>query len=300
MEENKSINLLSEMFDALDTINPDDERSGLELFAAVLSVPDEQFEILKPTLLDSFEKTFNTPDAQIAFAQMMNVNGIKVEDLSENFDEVLKAVDDMVEVELTESKKDYLKTILGIFVNSLESSQGVAKRIIQIPIELCREGAKLPTYATNGSAAMDVYSPEEFTIEPGETKLIPLGIKVAIPRGYALLIQPRSGLSVKTKLRIPNTPGLIDSDYHEELALIFENIDDTIKDVDFITVLREDGKGERYGCAPKFGSSFTIGKGERCCQMRLIEVPMINWLEVNSIGTFENDHGAGFGSTGTK
>lgn len=41
MEENKSINLLSEMFDALDTINPDDERSGLELFAAVLSVPDE-------------------------------------------------------------------------------------------------------------------------------------------------------------------------------------------------------------------------------------------------------------------
>ena len=52
---------------------------------------------------------------------------------------------------------------------------------------------------------------EDYTINPGETKLIKTGIKVAIPRGYALLIQPRSGQSLKTKLRVANTPGLIDS-----------------------------------------------------------------------------------------
>lgn len=291
-EENKSFNILSEIFDALDTLNEDDTQNGLEMFAAILATPDEQFTILAPVILDSFEKTFNTPEAQLAFAQMMNVNGIRLEDLNASFDEVTNAVESMTEVELSDAKKDFLKNTIAIFINSLNASEGIAKRIIQIPIELCREGAKLPTYATTGSAAMDLYSPEEVTIHPGETKIIPLGIKVDIPKGYALLIQPRSGLSVKSKLRIPNSPGLIDCDYHEEIGLIIENISNHLVDSDMI----EDG----IMCAPLYGSDFTIGKGERCAQMRLVEVPMVNWLEVKSIGNFENDHGAGFGSTGTK
>ena len=49
-----------------------------------------------------------------------------------------------------------------------------------------------------------------------------------------------------------------------------------------------------------YGSSYTIGKGERFAQMRLVEVPVVNWLQVNSIGDFQSDHGKGFGSTGTK
>ena len=63
--ENKNINLLSEIFGALDEVTETDT-DGLELFAAMLTVSDEQFELLKPTLLDSFERTFNSTDAQLA------------------------------------------------------------------------------------------------------------------------------------------------------------------------------------------------------------------------------------------
>lgn len=294
-EEKVGFKVLEEIFESLDTLNPDAEESGFEIFAAVLATPDEQFKILAPVLIDSFEKTFNTPEAQLAFAQMMNVNGIRLEDLNASFEDIDKAISEMSEINLSDAKKDFIKTTIAIFINSLNNSEGVAKRIIQIPIELCREDAKLPTYATTGSAAMDLYSPEEITINPGETKIIPLGIKVNIPKGYALLIQPRSGMSAKSKIRIPNTPGLIDSDYHEEIGLIIENIEPEYRQ---LTIDFE--HPENPFDASLFGKAYTIGKGERCAQMRLVEVPMISWLQVKSIGDFENNHGAGFGSTGNK
>ena len=228
---------------------------------------------------------------------MMNEKGVKVEDFSKSFDSLIEAIDQLIPegIELTETKKDFLKYMFASFINSMNSVEGVPHRILQIPIELCRDDAKLPTYATDGSAAMDIYSPAEYTINPGETVLIPIGIKVNIPIGYALLIQPRSGLSRKTKLRVANTPGLIDSDYHEEIGVIIENIEPPLKEASTITL--EDGSIED---ASLFGSSFTIEKGERFAQMRLVEVPIVNWLPVKSLGSFENDHGEGFGSTGTK
>jgi dUTP pyrophosphatase len=197
-------------------------------------------------------------------------------------------------MELSDSKKDFLKFIFATFINSMEDSKMVSHRIISIPIEVCREGAKLPSYATDGSGAMDIYSPEEYVIGPGESVLIPIGIKVDIPIGYGLLIQPRSGLSRKTKIRIPNTPGLIDSDYHDEIGVIVENIDAPVKDIQL-----ELGDNGEIIDGNLYGSSFTIGKGERFAQMRLVEIPLVNWLPVSSLGSFENDHGKGFGSTGT-
>ena len=297
MEENK-INIFNEIFGSLDNILGNENADGLQVIGAILAMPDDQFEVVKPTLCDSIEEVFNSTDAQIAFAQMMNMNGIKIEDFTDNMDELVNSINDLAAegVGLSESKKDFLKFIFTSFINSMSLSQRVSRRIISIPIVLCRESAKLPVYATNGSAAMDIYSPEEYTIGPGETVLIPTGIKVDIPTGYALLIQPRSGLSRKTKLRVANTPGLIDSDYHEEICVIIENIDPPVKEIGTITF--EDGTTED---ASLFGSDFTIGKGERFAQMRLVEVPMVNWLQVSSLGDFdkENDHGEGFGSTGT-
>jgi dUTP pyrophosphatase len=101
-------------------------------------------------------------------------------------------------------------------------------------------------------------------------------------------------MSRKTKLRVANTPGLIDSDYHEEIGVIVENIDAPLKDYTL------EWNGTEMIDGPLYGSSFTIGKGERFAQMRLVEVPVVNWLPVESLGEFENDHGKGFGSTGTK
>lgn len=295
--DEKTIHIFDEIFGALDDVIGDGESNGLEILGAILATPDEQFEVIKPVLCNSIEDTFNSTDAQIAFAQMMNINGVRVEDFTDNLDKMIEAVNELTveEVDLSESKKDFLKFVFTTFINAISASERVSNRIISIPIELCREGAKLPSYTTPGSAAMDIYAPEEHTIAPGECKIIPTGLKVNIPKGYALLIQPRSGLSRKTKLRVANTPGLIDSDYHEEIGVIVENIDPPLKEAGIVTLA--DGQIED---ANLYGSSFTIGKGERFAQMRLVEVPMINWLEVDSIGEFENDHGAGFGSTGTK
>lgn len=292
--DEKQIPIFEEIFGALSNISEDGE-DGLQVLGAILAMPDEHFETIKPTLYSSIKSTFNAPDAKIAFAQMMNMNGLRIEDFTSNMDDIVAAVDELVAegVELTQAKKDFLKFIFSTFTNTMEQSNMVSHRIITIPVELCRIGAKLPTYSTDGSAAMDIYSPEEYVLGPGDKVIIPTGLKVNIPIGYALLIQPRSGLSVKTKLRISNTPGLIDSDYHEEIGVIVENIDPPLKDYQ----ITQDGDGILQG--PLYGSSFTIGKGERFAQMRLVEVPLVNWLEVESLGSFESDHGAGFGSTGT-
>ena len=292
--DEKQIQIFDEIFGALDGALGSDEADGLQILGAVLAMPDDAFETVKGSLFDTIKSTFNSPEAKIGFAQMMNQQGLKIEDFSDNLDELVQAVDEMAAegVELSDSKKDFLKFIFTTFINTMEESNMVSHRVLTIPVEVCRDGAKLPTYATNGSAAMDIYSPAEYTIGPGECIIIPTGLKVNLPIGYALLIQPRSGISRKTKLRVANTPGLIDSDYHEEIGVIVENIDPPLKDFE----IQQDGEAILQG--PLYGSSFTIGKGERFAQMRLVEVPLVNWLPVESLGSFENDHGKGFGSTG--
>ena len=294
--DDKQINIYEEIFGALDTVFDDGETNGLRIIGAVLALPDEQFEAIKANLFDSIEATFNEPATKVAFAQMINQQGLRIEDFSDNIDNLVHAVEELTveDMELSDSKKDFLKFIFATFINSMEDSKMVSRRVISIPIEICREGAKLPAYATDGSGAMDIYSPEEYVIGPGESIMIPIGIKVDIPIGYGLLIQPRSGLSRKSKIRIPNTPGLIDSDYHEEIGVIIENIDSPVKDIQL-----ELGDNGEIIDGTLHGSSFTIGKGERFAQMRLVEIPLVNWLPVSSLGSFENDHGKGFGGTGT-
>ena len=132
----------------------------------------------------------------------------------------------------------------------------------------------LPKYETAGAAAMDVRANEAVAIRPGETKLIPTGIYVAIPEGYEFQVRPRSGLSYKTKLRIANAPGTIDSDYRGELCIITENTgEDEIK----------------------------FDLGERVAQIKLAHAPIAEWIHRE----FKDDLGrtmrgeGGFGSTGT-
>lgn len=307
MEENKTqnidVNLKDfQFFDELSKIFENENENGEEIDAikvlgSILSMSEESYEIIKPVLFESIERTFNNPEARIAFGQIIQSNGLTLEDFEGNIDTFIDAVNQLTtpdgqEIELTESKKDLLKFIYITLINAINEAKLIPNRVIQIPIELCAPEAKLPTYATDGSAAMDIYSPDEYVIEPGQTLLIPTGLKVNIPKGYALLIQPRSGLSLRSHLRIPNTPGLIDSDYHQEIKVIVENTDSILKDFD--------PNAKEYDYGKLYGASITIGRGERFAQMRLIEVPKVNWLEVESLGEFQDDHNEGFGSTGQK
>ena len=171
---------------------------------------------------------------------------------------------------------------------------------IEIFIELCREGAILPKYARLGDAGMDVFAAEDILVKPGQTVIIPTGLKFAIPEGYEIQVRPRSGISLKTPLRIANSPGTIDSGYRDELGIIMNNSSNVSNDIVNINndktkgmneVLPLESKGNKMG-------TYRIEKGDRIAQIVLQEVPRIKFTLVKSVKGIGEDRGGGFGSTG--
>ena len=296
MNEEKKIDeimkLSNDSLDAVGDILDNPEATGLDILAVLLAMPDEDFEIIRPLFQEEMVKAYDDPQNQMAMVKMFAQSGISIDDIVNRSDEVIDELFNSGEVELSQPKKDFIKFLFASAANSISSSTINPAHVVEIPVVLCRENAKLPTYETNGAGAMDIYSPEEYTIECGETVIIPIGIKVAIPHGYGLLIQPRSGLSSRIKLRVANTPGLIDEDFHKEIGVIVENIDQRVKDVDI------DPVSDHIDLVKLHGSPITIGKGERFAQMRLVEIPRVRWRQIEDLGDFKDDHGAGFGSTG--
>jgi dUTP pyrophosphatase len=83
----------------------------------------------------------------------------------------------------------------------------------------------LPAYAHEGDAGLDLYAADDRVVAPGARELIPTGIAIAIPEGYAGFVQPRSGRALREGLSFANTPGLIDAHYRGEIKLIAVNLD---------------------------------------------------------------------------
>ena len=141
-------------------------------------------------------------------------------------------------------------------------------------MEIVKTDKELPTpkYAHFGDAGMDLYSAAEYTLQPGERKLIPTGLKIAVPYGFEVQVRPRSGLALKHGVSVINTPGTIDHQYRGEMGVVLIN----------------------HGKEP-----FEIKKGERIAQMVLNKVEFMHLEEVEALT--ETDRGAGgFGSTGSK
>ena len=278
----------------IEKINP--SMGGFDEFAMMLSLPEEQFAILAPVFLEELEKGFNNVQDKIFIAQAVNAAGQKLEDIQALYAQLIDSVDEHFETILTAQKRDFLKRVLSISYNSLAETEGVIKRVVQIPIELTSENAQIPKYANLGDGAVDLYSPADYTINPGETIIIPCDIKVALPYGYAFLIHPRSGTSAKSKLRVANSIGLIDSQYKGVIGVIIENIEPPIKDITY----EFDENGRPILTSVLHGKSYTISKGERFAQMRLVEVPTANFFQVESVAGIGDDRGGGFGSSGDK
>lgn len=95
--------------------------------------------------------------------------------------------------------------------------------ILKVYLEIEKE-ACIPQRGSSGSAGLDIVAAEDKMILPGESQLISTGIKTAIPSGYEIQIRPRSGLSLRTSLRVANSPGTIDSDYRDEIKIICHNV----------------------------------------------------------------------------
>lgn len=129
----------------------------------------------------------------------------------------------------------------------------------------------MPAYAHEGDAGMDLVSAIDLTLAPFERALIPTGIAIALPVGYAGFVQPRSGLALRTGLSFVNTPGLIDSHYRGEIKIIAVNLDPTVP--------------------------IEIKRGERIAQLVVQAVERCEPYELDALDTTTRGDG-GFGSTG--
>ena len=285
-------NAFETLMEGINKVNP--SLGGFDELAMMLALPEEQFVLLAPIFLDELEKSYNNVQDKIFIAQAVNAAGQKIEDIQAMFMQLIESIDTQFADILSPQKRDFLKRMLSISYNSLAETEGIIKRVVQVPIELTSEDAKIPKYAHLGDGAVDLYSPADYTINPGETIIIPCDIKVALPYGYAFLIHPRSGTSAKTKLRVANSVGLVDSQYKGVIGVIIENIEPPIKDITY----EFDDNGRPILTSVLHGRSYTISKGERFAQMRLVEVPTANFFQVESVDGIGDDRGGGFGSSG--
>ena len=142
---------------------------------------------------------------------------------------------------------------------------------VQVNIKRLDPSVELPSYAYSGDAGLDLRANETLDIAPHERALVPTGIAIALPDGYAGFVQPRSGMALKRGLSIANTPGLIDAHYRGELKVICVNLSPS--------------------------EPIHIERGERIAQLVIQEVPVVTLVEVDELD--ETDRGAGgFGSSG--
>ena len=295
MEERITKNDLESLLSVFNEIlggDEDNNTSIADYLSSLFNLEEESFNMLAPGIIQGFQQSVNNPNDKLALIQSLNANGATAEDLTESFKTIIESFDNIEDLE--QYKKDFLKEILGTLVNAVNETEGIAKRYIQIPIELCHENAKIPQYANISDSGMDVYALDDYTIPPGKTELIPTGIKLAIPPGYEIQVRPKSGRALKTKLRIANTPGTIDAGYRDEIKVIVENIEPAIKDIAY----EFDSTGRPVITSILHGAPHTIGKGEKFCQLVLMEVPKAALYRVESVGEIGENRGGGFGSTG--
>ncbi|CAB4843296.1 unannotated protein [freshwater metagenome] len=143
--------------------------------------------------------------------------------------------------------------------------------MIEVLITRSDPSLPLPVYAKPGDAGADLCSSEDLVIAPGERALVPTGISIALPEGFAAFVHPRSGLAIKNGIGIVNSPGTIDAGYRGEIKVILINHDRS--------------------------EEFVIKRGDRIAQLVVQRVESAQFVEVANLP--ESARGAGgFGSTG--
>lgn len=292
MEEKKSY--IEQLLGDLKNLNSED--AGMELIAALLNLDDENFENLAGVYLLEMQKSLSSSKTQMTMAQILDSEGITLEQLRQDFEKNISKIDSELGDILSDKKRDFLRQVMILVYNSVAETEGISKKIIQIPIEKCHDDAKIPVYANLTDAGADLYAIEDIVIAPGETVLVPTGLKVAIPRGYEIQVRPKSGRALKTKMRVANTPGTIDSGYRDEIKVIIDNIEPPFKDINY----HFDDEGKVIIDFILHGSSYSISKGDKFAQLVLSEVPKMDFVEVESVSKYTGNRGGGFGSTGIK
>ena len=231
----------------------------------IFEMPDEMFKMVYPQMKEEFIKSVKSGEFEKdAFQQ--GASKVEKEEALNSFKELYN---EFKEEGVCEEKLDFLMTIteaIENIINSIGYRDSVA-----VAIEFCHENAKEPTYANPDDAGCDVYAVEDTVIAAGETKIIPTGLKVAIPAGWMISVRPRSGMSAKTGIRIANAPGTIDTGYRNEVGIILHNTSN---------------------------ASYEIHIGDRIAQFVIEPAPMIRFKQVDSVAGIGENRGGGFGHTG--
>lgn len=142
--------------------------------------------------------------------------------------------------------------------------------MIDVAVRRLRDEAVLPRHAYAGDAGVDLASCERIVLAPGERAIVPTGLAVEIPEGYAGFVQPRSGLAARHGIGVVNSPGLIDSGYRGEICVVLLNTD-----------ARE---------------PFTVEPGMRIAQLVIAPVATVRLVEVAELAASSRGD-RGFGSS---
>ena len=144
---------------------------------------------------------------------------------------------------------------------------------MDLPFQRLDAQATLPERAHPGDAGLDLRSVVDVEVAPGERAMVPIGLAVAIPDGYAGLVLPRSGLASRQGLTLANAPGLIDAGYRGEVICAVVNLDPH--------------------------EAVRISRGDRIAQLVIVAVPEVRGVFVDELPPSTRGEG-GFGSTGTR
>jgi len=144
---------------------------------------------------------------------------------------------------------------------------------MKLKIKILDKSIPFPKFAHKSDAGLDLYSTIDYLLKPFERKLVPTGIKIEIPEGYAGFVQPRSGLAIRYGISLVNTPGLIDSGYRGEIQAILINFDPS--------------------------KAFEIKRGDKICQLVIIKIENTEIIFKDELDDSDRGEG-GFGSTGLK
>jgi dUTP pyrophosphatase len=150
-------------------------------------------------------------------------------------------------------------------------SKGGEEGTVRVLVQRLDAELPLPVYALPGDAGADIVAAEDLALAPGERAVLPTGLAIALPEGYAAFVHPRSGLAARAGLGLVNAPGTIDSGYRGEIKVI---------------VINHDGSAPLY-----------LARGERVAQLVFQRVERATFVEVAELPA--SDRGAGgHGSTG--
>jgi dUTP pyrophosphatase len=142
---------------------------------------------------------------------------------------------------------------------------------LRVLVQRLDDGVPLPLYAMTGDAGADIVTTQDVTLAPGERAVLPTGLAIALPDGYAAFVHPRSGLAARAGLGLVNAPGTVDSGYRGEIKVIVINHDTS--------------------------QPLTLRRGERIAQVVFQRVERATFVEVSELPQSERAEG-GHGSTG--